>query len=160
MLGMQWLLQCQHVSSQLSFIFLLSSVREVKAQNWNLCFDCFKKDAPVVSEGGWLSTGNTVMCRSYTGRLSRSWVLPLVPVGIPSLQHIAELSVSPSEITKVMVSWRGVSPISSPKTTIPESALKDSLYWVLLVHLCNILTIAYMYHVQVLCKKIHLEEYE
>lgn len=69
---------------------------------------------PVVSEGGWLSTGNTVICRSYTGRLS------LVLAGLPSLQHRAEFSASPSEMTKVMVSWRGVSPISCPETTIIE----------------------------------------
>lgn len=69
-----------------------------------------RNGAPVLSEGAWLSTGNTVMWRSYTGRLS----CRCVPTGfLPSA-----LSVPPSEITKVMVSWRGVRPISSPKSII------------------------------------------
>ena len=84
--------------------------------------DCFRSGPPVKSEGGWLSTGNTVMRRSYTGRLC--WAVPLVLPGFPPSQHAADFSVSPSEITKVMVSRRGVSPISSPKSQLYTKSLE------------------------------------
>lgn len=83
----------------------------------------------VSSVGGWLSTGNTVTCRSYTGRVW--WAVLLILTGLPPLQHKASVSVSSSEMTKVMVSWRGVSPISTSKNTNVKKVLTEIL-WIIL----------------------------
>lgn len=93
---------------------------EVGHSQWRLRTELLaasEMNPPVVSEGGWLSTGSTMIWRSYTGRLCLCWGIPLLLTLRSPSQHRAGFSVPPSDITKVIVSWRGVSPISSPETT-------------------------------------------
>lgn len=71
-----------------------------------LLSDKLGMNLPAARNGGWLSTGKTVTCKSQTGRLFLS----------PAL--LPPLPVSSSETTKVTVSWRGVSPTSWPATRL------------------------------------------
>lgn len=106
-----------------SFTLKMSATNKQTGRRYQHSTFCFSPEwlkvrrSRVSSVGGWLSTGNTVMCRSYTGRVCLRWAVLLVLTGLPPLQHKASVSASPSEMTKVTVSWRGASPISTSETT-------------------------------------------